>query len=98
MLLSHKHMSVLYFGWYLPLKDKTAALGQKGNADTGSSGSSIECFCAPALKVKKIMYIKRAEGDVMWKINGNAPGQVICVTCVFLAPCAWMVFWFIKYF
>ena len=65
MLLSHKHMTVLYFGWYLPIKDKTVALGQKGNVDTSSSPSSIECFCAPILKVKKIMYIKRAQGDVM---------------------------------
>lgn len=58
-------MAVLYFGWYLPIKDKTEALGQKGNADTSSLSSSIECFCAAILKVKKIMYIKRAQGDVM---------------------------------
>lgn len=32
----------------------------------------------------------------MWKINGNSPGRVICVTCVFLAPCGWMVVWLIQ--
>lgn len=65
MLLSHKPVVVLYFGWYLPIKDKTVALGRKGNADTSSSGSSIEFLCAPILNVKKIMYINRAHGDVV---------------------------------
>lgn len=58
-------MAVLYFGWYLPIKDNTVTLEQKGNADTTSLQSSVQCFCAPILKVKKIMYIKRAQGDVM---------------------------------
>lgn len=79
MLLSHKHMTLLNFGRYLPIKDKTIALSQKGNKDTSSSGSSIECFCAPIFKIKRIIYINWAQGDMMWKI-GNAPGQVICVT------------------
>lgn len=42
------------------------------------------------------MYIKKAQGDVMWKINGNAPGRVICVTCVFLAPRGWMAVWLMQ--
>lgn len=78
MLLSHKHMTVLNFGWYLPIKDKTIALSQKGNKDTNSSGSSMECVCAPIFKIKRIIYINCAQGDMMWKIE-NAPGQVICV-------------------
>lgn len=47
------------------IKDKTIALGQNGNADTSSSGPSIESFFAPMRRVKRIMYIYRAGGNVM---------------------------------
>ena len=65
------------------------AFDQKGNAGTVPSQSSVQCFCPPILKIKKIMYIKRAWGDVMWKINENAPGQIN--QCEVLAPRDWTV-------
>ena len=61
VLWSHKHMTALYFGWCVPTKDKTVALGQKGSADTSSSWSHIECFYAPICK-RKIIYIWQSSG------------------------------------
>lgn len=90
MLLSHVHVTALHFACGLLIKDKTVALGPKGKADASSSGSSVECFCPPICKLKKIIYINRAQGDVMWyeKLMEMHLGKSF-MTCVFLALYGW---------
>lgn len=53
MLSSHEHMTVLYFGWYLLIKDKTVALRPKGNSDTGSQNLVLSVFVLPYANLRR---------------------------------------------